>query len=82
MKVIVIGSGVAGLTAALTLLREGHAVEIFEQAAVPGGVTQGLEQDGLHWDYGQLNYEGLGKTDPLGGVLEKLGVLQHLTVPP
>lgn len=82
MKVIVIGSGAAGLTAALTLLREGHAVEIFEQAAVPGGVTRGLEQDGLWWDYGQLNYEGLGKNDPLGGVLEKLGVRQHLTILP
>ncbi len=82
MKTIVIGSGMAGLTAALTLLREGHEVEIFEQAVVPGGVTRGLEQDGLSWDYGQLNYEGLGKNDPLGSALDKLGILQHLTILP
>lgn len=82
MKNVVIGSGVAGLTAALTLLREGQEVEIFEQAAVPGGVTRGLEQDELQWDYGQLNYEGLGKTDPLGKVLDSLGILEKLTVLP
>jgi phytoene dehydrogenase-like protein len=82
MKTIVIGSGVAGLTVALTLLRAGQEVEIFEQAAQPGGVTQGLEQDGFQWDYGQLNFEGLSKADPLGRVLNDLGVLDHLTVFP
>ncbi len=82
MKIAVIGSGLAGLTAALTLLRAGKDVEIFEQAAVAGGVTRGLELDGYRWDYGQLNFEGLGKNEPMGSVLEELGILQLLTVIP
>lgn len=82
MKIAVIGSGIAGLTAALTLVRAGQEVEIFEQAATPGGVTRGLEQDGYRWDYGQLNFEGLGRNEPMGSVLEELGTLQQLKVIP
>ena len=77
MKTIVIGSGVAGLTAALTLLRGGHEVEIFEQGALPGGVTQGVTQDGFSWDYGQLNIEGMGRDEPVGQVLDSLGILDN-----
>ena len=82
MKVIVIGSGVAGLTAALTLLRKGYQVEIFEQADQPGGVTGGYEANGYLWDYGQLNAEGFGPDEPTGQVLSALGVLDKIQTTP
>lgn len=37
-KVAVVGSGPAGLTAALNLVRRGYGVEVFEAAPVPGGM--------------------------------------------
>ena len=39
MKVVVIGSGLAGLTAASYMCREGHDVLIYEQFSEIGGVT-------------------------------------------
>lgn len=82
MKIAVIGSGLAGLTAALTLVRAGREVEIYEQADIAGGVTRGLEQDGYRWDYGQLNCEGLGEVEPMGAALNELGILQKIKVIP
>jgi phytoene desaturase len=78
MKVNIIGSGVAGLTAALTLARNGHQVEVFEQFNRIGGVTGGMEAEGFEWDYGQLNVEGFGKEEPSGAILNELGVLEKI----
>lgn len=80
MKAIVIGSGLAGLTAGLTLAKAGHQVEVFEQSDKLGGVTGGFEADGFEWDYGQLVVEGFGKQEPLGEILNELGVLDDLTL--
>jgi phytoene dehydrogenase-like protein len=78
MKINVIGSGIAGLTAALTLARNGHPVEVFEQFKRVGGVTGGMEGAGFEWDYGQLLIEGFGKEEPSGRILDELGVLDKI----
>ncbi|MBN1147547.1 MAG: NAD(P)/FAD-dependent oxidoreductase [Anaerolineales bacterium] len=82
MKIAVIGSGVAGLTAAATLAQAGHQVTVFEQYPRAGGVTAPLEREGFKWDLGQLILEGLGPGEPLGLILEQLGVADkiHLRV--
>ncbi|RPI79023.1 MAG: FAD-binding protein [Chloroflexi bacterium] len=78
MKVIIIGSGLSGLTAALTFAKARWKVEIFEQADVPGGVTRGCSEQGFHWDYGQLNIEAVGENEQVGRVLNELGVLPKI----
>jgi phytoene dehydrogenase-like protein len=80
MKIIVIGSGMAGLTAAAALAQAGHAVTIYEQYPAPGGVTAPYEKDGYRWDLGQLLIEGLGPNEPTGHVLDSLGVLDKVRV--
>jgi len=80
MHIIVIGSGVAGLTAAATLARAGHRVSVFEQYSQPGGVTAPYEKEGYRWDLGQLIVEGFGPDEPVGRILNELGVLGRIQV--
>ncbi|MEM6831425.1 MAG: 1-hydroxycarotenoid 3,4-desaturase CrtD [Bacteroidota bacterium] len=51
-KVIVIGSGIAGLSAALRLRKKGYDVTVFESNAYPGGKLHAFESRGYQFDYG------------------------------
>ncbi len=64
-RAIIIGSGMSGLTTAAYLAKEGCAVQIYEQSATVGGVTQTIKRDGFSWDMGPLVVEGLA-TKPAG----------------
>jgi all-trans-retinol 13,14-reductase len=74
MKVVIIGSGMAGLTAGAYLSKTAHAVTIFEQFPTPGGVTATVRQDGFGWDIGPLLVEGFAPGDKGRVILEELGV--------
>jgi len=78
MKVIVIGSGMSGLTAGAYLAQAGHAVTVYEQFSEPGGVTATLKRDGFGWDLGPLILEGFGPGDRGRLVLEELGVAEQV----
>ena len=55
--VIVIGSGMGGMTTATALSRMDHKVLILEQAQAIGGLTHSFTRDGFSWDVG-LHYCG------------------------
>jgi phytoene dehydrogenase-like protein len=74
MKVAIIGSGMAGLTAGAYLAKAGHSVTVYEQFSVPGGVTATVRQDGYGWDLGPLLLEGFAPGDKGRLILEELGV--------
>ena len=74
MKIIIIGSGMSGLTAGAYLAKSGHSVTIFEQFPDPGGVTATVHQDGFGWDIGPLLLEGFAPGDKGRVILEELGV--------
>ena len=80
MKVVVIGSGLAGLTAASYMCREGHDVIIYEQFSEIGGVTATIHKDGYSWDIGPLLLEGLAPHEKLGKILVELGISDKINI--
>jgi phytoene desaturase len=50
--VVVIGAGLAGLSAACYLVGRGHDVTVLERAELPGGRAGVLHQDGFTFDTG------------------------------
>ncbi len=78
MKVIIIGSGIAGLTAGAYLARGGHEVFVYEHFSEIGGVTATIKQDGYSWDIGPLLLEGLAPHEKLGKMLIELGIYDKL----
>lgn len=74
MRIVVIGSGISGLTSAALLAKEGHSVIVYEQHEKIGGVTGTLEKDGYRWDCGQMIVPDLSDGEPGRVVLEKLGI--------
>jgi len=51
-KILVIGAGLGGLAAAIRLARAGHALEVWEKNAKPGGKLKELRIEGFRWDTG------------------------------
>ena len=49
-KIVVIGGGIAGLTAGIYGLLSGFEVEIYEKNAIPGGECIGWNRKGYHID--------------------------------
>lgn len=50
--VVILGAGVCGLYAALTVLREGGAVTLLEKEAMPGGLAAGHQRGDNFYDLG------------------------------
>lgn len=51
-KVLVVGAGIAGLSAAVRLQHAGYDVEVFEQGSIPGGKMHQIKADGHTFDVG------------------------------
>ncbi len=51
-KVIIIGSGLGGLSTALRLSNKGYDITILEKHSTPGGRLNTIEQDGFRFDMG------------------------------
>ncbi|WP_432695575.1 phytoene desaturase family protein [Marinobacterium sp. YM272] len=70
--VIVIGSGMGGMTTAAALSRLDHKVLLLEQAPAIGGLTHSFSRNGFSWDVG-LHYCGtFGHDQPAGRILDWL----------
>ncbi|PLW67087.1 phytoene desaturase family protein [Pseudohalioglobus lutimaris] len=70
--VIVIGSGIGGMTTATALSRLDHKVLLLEQAQTIGGLTHTFSRNGFTWDVG-LHYCGtFGHEQHAGRILDWL----------
>ncbi len=67
-RVIVVGAGIGGLTAAALLAHRGYEVLILDQAIVPGGCASTFKRKGFTFDVGATQVAGL---EP-GGIHDRI----------
>ena len=77
-RVVVIGGGLAGITAAIALAESGADVTLLEARPRLGGATCSFNRDGLIVDTGQHVF--LGCCSAYRGLLAKLGMTEHAPV--
>lgn len=58
-RVVVIGAGIGGLTAAALLAHRGYSVLVLDQAIVPGGCASTFQRRGFTFDVGATQVAGL-----------------------
>ncbi len=58
-KVLVLGAGIGGLTAAALLAKHGYQVSVFEQAIAVGGCASTFQRRGFTFDVGATQVAGL-----------------------
>ncbi|MBD3197883.1 MAG: NAD(P)-binding protein [Candidatus Lokiarchaeota archaeon] len=78
MKVIIIGSGLSGLTAGAYLISEGYDVIIYEQNDLIGGVTATIRKDGFSWDLGPLLLDGFAPYESAAKTMKELDIYDHV----
>ncbi len=70
--VIVIGSGMGGMTAAAALSKVGHKVLLLEQYQTLGGLTHSFSREGFSWDVGIHYLSGIAPGDQVRAILDWL----------
>lgn len=75
-RIVVIGAGIGGLTAAALLAKRGYGVRVFDQALVAGGCASTFRRRGFTFDVGATQVAGL---EP-GGIHHQ--IFTELDVPP
>ncbi|MBE9059674.1 C-3',4' desaturase CrtD [cf. Phormidesmis sp. LEGE 11477] len=73
-KVVVIGAGIGGLTAAALLAHRGYPVKVFDQAIVPGGCASTFKRRGFTFDVGATQVAGLESGGIHHQIFEELGI--------
>jgi prolycopene isomerase len=79
-EVIVIGSGIGGLTAAALLQERGISTLVFERNRYPGGSCSSFQREGYRFDAGASVFYGFGDNETSGTlnlhtrIFRKLGV--------
>ena len=76
--VLIIGSGIGGLTAAILLLKLGCRVTVVEKNPLPGGLMRSYRRDGIDCPVGVHYMGALAEGQPLRRMFDYLGVAAQI----
>ena len=76
--VLIIGSGVGGLSTAIILLKLGYNVTIIEKNREPGGMMRSYKRFGIDCPVGVHYIGAMDKEEPLRRIFDYLGVTEKL----
>ncbi len=74
-RIVIVGAGVAGMTAGILLAEEGHAVTVLERSARVGGNLTGWTREGCYIDNCLHWLTGTARGTKLGRLWRRVGVL-------
>ena len=77
--IIVLGSGIAGLTCASRLSKLGYKVGVFEKHHIPGGYATNFKRRGYNFDVSLHGIGGLDNGGNTHNILNYCGVLDKIT---
>lgn len=80
--VVIVGSGISGLTSAILLLRKGYSVKVLEAHYKPGGYMHSFEKMGHLYDSGAHYVGALQEKEPFWALLNYLDVYSPETFCP
>ena len=69
----VVGAGVAGLSAAYDLARQGHSVTAFEAAESVGGLASGFWAEGWEWPLERFYHHWFATDDEVLALIQEIG---------
>ena len=78
-KIIIIGGGIAGLSAGIYGLQNGYEVTLYEKNATPGGECTGWNRQGYHIDNCIHWLTGCIPTNDLYPIWKNIGALKDDT---
>ena len=81
MNIAVVGAGIAGLTAAYDLTRNGHHVTVYEAADFVGGLSAGFKDEGWDWSLERYYHHFFANDQAVIGLIEELGLGDKLLFP-
>jgi phytoene dehydrogenase-like protein len=77
---VIIGSGIGGLTAAILLLKLGYRVTVVEKNPLPGGLMRSYRRSGFSCPVGVHYVGSLGDGQPLRRMFDYLGVTDRIAL--
>lgn len=81
MNIAVVGAGIAGLTAAYDLTRNGHSVTVYEAADFVGGLSAGFKDESWDWSLERYYHHFFANDQAVIGLIEELGLGDKLLFP-
>jgi len=81
VKFVIIGAGIAGLSAAYDLLRTGHQVTLLESDDRTGGLATGFQDERWEWPLEKFYHHLFTSDSEIIGLVEEIGLKDKLFFP-
>lgn len=81
MKIAIVGAGIAGLSAAHDLSKNGHEITIFEAADYVGGLAAGFKESHWDWSVERFYHHWFQSDSAILGLIDELGWSNQVVFP-